>query len=238
MSAEPLLELDGLTKRFGGLTAVDDLSFGVEANEIVGLIGPNGSGKTTTFDLITGFLRPDAGTVTFEGHDLTDRRPYEVARRGLGRTFQRTKPFGKLTVFENLLVPETPTLSEDAKLDRARTLVDDLNLGAVADADAETLSGGQKKLLEIARVLMLDPSLILFDEPSAGVNPALMDDILDHIATLNDRGRTVLIIEHDMSIIDELCDTVVVMSDGRLVASGTFDEIQADSAVRDAYLGT
>jgi branched-chain amino acid transport system ATP-binding protein len=141
-------------------------------------------------------------------------------------------------VFENLLVPETPTLSEDAKLDRARTLVDDLDLGAVADADAETLSGGQKKLLEIARVLMLDPSLILFDEPSAGVNPALMDDILDHIATLNDRGRTVLIIEHDMSIIDELCDTVVVMSDGRLVASGTFDEIQADSAVRDAYLGT
>lgn len=238
MSGDPLLELDGLTKRFGGLTAVDDLSFGVGTNEIVGLIGPNGSGKTTTFDLVTGFLRPDAGTVTFEGRDLTGRRPYEVARRGLGRTFQRTKPFGKLTVFENLLVPETPGLSEDAKLSRARTLVDDLDLGAVADADAETLSGGQKKLLEIARVLMLDPSLILFDEPSAGVNPALMDDILDHIAKLNDRGRTVLIIEHDMSIIDELCDTVVVMSDGRLVASGTFDEIQADSAVRDAYLGT
>lgn len=234
----PILELDGLTKHFGGITAVDDLSFVVDEDEIVGLIGPNGSGKTTTFNLVTGFLAPEKGTVTFEGQDVTGRKPHELAKVGLGRTFQETKPFGKLTVFENLLVPETPGLSGGEKVARAHELVDDLDLTRVAEEDAENLSGGQKKLLEIARVLMLDPSLILLDEPSAGVNPRLMDDILDTIKGLNENGRTILIIEHDMSIIAELCDTVVVMSEGCEVATGTFEEIQANEAVRNAYLGT
>ncbi|WP_338726906.1 ABC transporter ATP-binding protein [Haladaptatus sp. DJG-WS-42] len=231
-----LLEIDGLKKSFGGLVAVDGLDFEIERGEIVGLIGPNGSGKTTTFNLTTGFLSADDGRIVFDGTDITSSSTHEIATLGLGRTFQETKPFGKLTVFENMLVPQSP-LSGEAKLQHARELLDDLELTRVADNHGEDLSGGQKKLLEIARVLMLDPDLILLDEPSAGVNPALMDDILDHIAKLNENGRTILIIEHDMSIVAELCDRVIVMNNGQNIASGTFEEVQQNDLVREAYLG-
>lgn len=233
-----LLEVAGLRKSFGGIVAVDDLSFEIEQGEIAGLIGPNGSGKTTTFNLITGFLSSDGGEVTFDGRDITDEKPYDVATMGMGRTFQITRPFGRLSVFENMLVPNTSmgTYTQEVE-DRIWEILAELDIDHVADHDAEELSGGQQKLLEIARVLMLDPDLILLDEPAAGVNPALLDDILDRIAALNDRGRTFLVVEHDMAVIEELCERVVVMDNGRKIASGSFDEIRTDERVREAYLG-
>jgi branched-chain amino acid transport system ATP-binding protein len=235
--SDAILRTDGLEKHFGGIKAVDGLNLSVDAGDIVGLIGPNGAGKSTTFNLVTGFLSPTGGHVYFDGTDVTGEKPHTIAKRGVGRTFQETKPFGNLTVFENLLVASTP-VSGQAKVERAHEVLDRLELGHVADHDGEDLSGGQKKLLELARVLMLDPELIMLDEPSAGVNPALMDDILDHIRRLNEEGRTILVIEHDMSIIAELCDTVVVMSNGREISEGTFEEIRQNDRVRDAYLGT
>ncbi|WP_227380263.1 ABC transporter ATP-binding protein [Haladaptatus halobius] len=232
-----ILQTDGLTKRFGGLVAVDNLDLRIERGEIAGLIGPNGSGKTTAFNLITGFLKPDTGHIEYNGHSITGESPYEIASRGLGRTFQRTKPFGKLTVLENMLVPITKGLTGEAKETRAREILDELDLTPVIGNRGEDLSGGQKKLLEIARVLMLDPDLIMLDEPSAGVNPVLMDDILDNIKRLNETGRTIILIEHDMTVIEGLSDRVIVMHNGRKITSGTFEEVQQNSLVRDAYLG-
>lgn len=235
---DSLLRTENLEKTFGGLVAVDGLNMAINEGDMVGLIGPNGAGKSTAFNLITGFLKPTAGQVYFDGRDITGERPYSVATSGIGRTFQETKPFGKLTVFENLLVPKTPDVSGQEKVDRANDIIDSLELRQVADENGEDLSGGQKKLLELARVLMLDPQLIMLDEPSSGVNPALMDDILDQIQRLNADGRTMLIIEHDMTVIADLCDTVVVMNNGKAIAEGTFEEIQQDERVRSAYLGT
>lgn len=234
----PLLEVSGLRKAFGGLVAVDGLDFEVREGEIAALIGPNGSGKTTTFNLITGFLDADAGEVAFDGDAITDLKPYDVARRGLGRTFQISRPFGRLTVFENMLVPNTAesTYTREQE-ERIRSILAELDIDHVADQNANELSGGQQRLLELARVLMLDPKLILLDEPAAGVNPALMDEIIDRIRGLNDRGTTFLVVEHDMSVIENLCERVIVMDDGRQIASGSFDEVRADAAVREAYLG-
>jgi len=233
-----LLEVSGLRKSFGGLVAVDGLDFEVREGEIAALIGPNGSGKTTTFNAITGFLEADGGTVGFDGAEITDLKPYDIAKRGLGRTFQISRPFGRLTVFENMLVPNTAesTYTREQE-ERIRSILAELDIDHVADQNADELSGGQQRLLELARVLMLDPKLILLDEPAAGVNPALMDEIIDRIRTLNDRGTTFLVVEHDMSVIENLCERVIVMDDGRQIASGSFDEIRADAAVREAYLG-
>jgi branched-chain amino acid transport system ATP-binding protein len=233
-----LLEVRGLRRTFGGLVAVDDLSFAVEDGEIAGLIGPNGSGKTTTFNLITGFLKPDGGEAVFDGRTITSKKPYEIATLGLGRTFQMTKPFGRLTVFENMLIPNTErgTYTQEQE-EYIWSILDELDLDHVADHDADELSGGQQKLLEIARVLMLDPELVLLDEPAAGVNPALMDDIIDRVKALNEGGATFLVVEHDMAVIDELCERVIVMDNGRKIASGTFDEVRTDEQVREAYLG-
>jgi branched-chain amino acid transport system ATP-binding protein len=233
-----LLEVSGLRKSFGGLVAVDGLDFEVREGEIAALIGPNGSGKTTTFNVITGFLEADGGTVGFDGAEITDLKPYDIAKHGLGRTFQISRPFGRLTVFENMLVPNTAesTYTREQE-ERIRSILAELDIDHVADQNADELSGGQQRLLELARVLMLDPKLILLDEPAAGVNPALMDEIIDRIRTLNDRGTTFLVVEHDMSVIENLCERVIVMDDGRQIASGSFDEIRADAAVREAYLG-
>jgi len=234
----PLLEVSGLRKAFGGLVAVDGLDFEVREGEIAALIGPNGSGKTTTFNLITGFLEADDGAVAFDGDAITDLKPYDVARRGLGRTFQISRPFGRLTVFENMLVPNTAesTYTREQE-ERIRSILAELDIDQVADQNANELSGGQQRLLELARVLMLDPKLILLDEPAAGVNPALMDEIIDRIKGLNDRGTTFLVVEHDMSVIENLCERVIVMDDGRRIASGGFDEVREDAAVQEAYLG-
>jgi branched-chain amino acid transport system ATP-binding protein len=232
-----ILETQNLNKAFGGLVAVDNLNLEIPEGEITGLIGPNGSGKTTTFQLITGLYSIDKGKVFLEGEDITELGVSKRAARGIGRTFQTPKPFGSMSVKENMLVANTPDLSGQAKRDRADEILDDIDLAHESDSRAKDLSGGQKKLLEIGRTLMLDPKVILLDEPAAGVNPALMDEILDYIRELNDRGRTFLIIEHDMSIISGICDEVVVMNNGEAIASGPFAEVRENEDVQNAYLG-
>ncbi|SDY00116.1 ABC transporter ATP-binding protein [Halopenitus persicus] len=231
-----VLSVDDVTKRFGGIVAVDGLDLAIEEGELVGLIGPNGAGKTTTLNLITGFLDPDEGTVSLNGEDVTGASPDAVSKRGIGRTFQISKPFGRLSVYENLLVPNVSCgpAEQEARIER---LLEELQLEEVRENRADELSGGQKKLLELARVLMLEPDLILLDEPAAGVNPVLMDDIMDDIRRINANGTAILVIEHDMSVISELCERVVVMNAGRNIASGTFEEIRDDEKVREAYLG-
>ncbi len=233
---DSLLSVRGLQKSFGGIHAVDGLNISIESGEIVGLIGPNGAGKTTTVNLITGFLQPTDGEILFHEQPITNDRPHQVSSKGVGRTFQIAKPFGRLTVFENMLVPNVP-YSRAKQEARAGELIDQLGLSAVRQNRADALSGGQKKLLEIARVLMLDPDLILLDEPAAGVNPALMDEIITHIKEINDQGTAIMVIEHDMSVINELCERVVVLNAGQKVTTGTFDEIKKDERVRSAYLG-
>ncbi|AUV80389.1 ABC transporter ATP-binding protein [Salinigranum rubrum] len=231
-----VLSIDDVKKQFGGIVAVDGLDLEIEPGELVGLIGPNGAGKTTTLNLITGFLTPNSGKISLNGTDITGNSPDSISRRGIGRTFQITKPFGRLTVYENLLVPNVscgPT-EQEARIDR---LLRELHLEEVRENRADELSGGQKKLLELARVLMLEPDLVLLDEPAAGVNPALMDDIIDDIQRINKQGTAFLVIEHDMSVISELCERVVVLNAGRNIASGTFEEIRGDQQVREAYLG-
>lgn len=231
-----VLSIDDVRKQFGGIVAVDGLDLEIEPGELVGLIGPNGAGKTTTLNLITGFLTPNSGKISLNGTDITGDSPDSISRRGIGRTFQITKPFGRLTVYENLLVPNVscgPT-EQEARIDR---LLEELHLEEVREHRADELSGGQKKLLELARVLMLEPDLVLLDEPAAGVNPALMDDIIDDIQRINKQGTAFLVIEHDMSVISELCERVVVLNAGRNIASGTFEEIRGDQQVREAYLG-
>ncbi|GAA0256061.1 ABC transporter ATP-binding protein [Haladaptatus pallidirubidus] len=231
-----ILSTDGLKKSFGGVMAVDGLDISIEPGELVGLIGPNGSGKTTTLNLITGFLSPSDGEISLDGKDITNKKPYEVSTLGVGRTFQISKPFGRLTVVENMMVPNV-SVGPEERDERIWELLEELHLDHVAENRADELSGGQKKLLELARVLMLEPELILLDEPAAGVNPALMDEIIDDIKRINNRGTAILVIEHDMSVISALCERVIVMNAGRQVMSGTFEEVQADDQVREAYLG-
>ena len=249
----PLLDVDGLVKRFGGLTAVDEASFAVEGGSITGLIGPNGAGKSTLFDCITGLLQPDAGVVRFDGEEIQGHPPNRIAQRGLGRTFQTPRIFRGMRVRENLAFAarnqtgELPlsalfragtVRSEEADVDtRVDDLLSFLELDHLGDEYASGLSGGQRKLLELGRVLMLDPDLVLLDEPMAGVNPSLTDTLLDRLHALNDRGRTVLLIEHDMDLIMDHCDRVVVLHNGRTLASGAPSIVQADERVVEAYLG-
>ena len=250
----PILHVEGFTKRFGGLRAVDGCSLTVDAGTITGLIGPNGAGKTTLFNLLTGFLQPDGGRVFFKGVDITGLRPPEVFRRKVCRTFQIPREFKELTVLENLMVvPEgqvgerlwTPWLrpgrvrrQEAAIRDKALQVLRFLNLHDHWAAAAWTLSGGQKKLLELARTMMADPELLLLDEPGAGVNPTQMKELMRHIQWLaTERGVTVLLIEHDMDLVMSLCNPVIVMAEGRTLAVGTPDAIRRDRRVLDAYLG-
>jgi branched-chain amino acid transport system ATP-binding protein len=252
--AAPLLVVDGVRKHFGGLRALDGVSLEVARGSITGLIGPNGAGKTTLFDVLSGLLSADAGEIRLGPHRI-DRRPaHEIARLGVARTFQIPRPLARLTVLENLLlyakqqpgerlrglVARRAAIDADEAALRARAagILELTELAPLSDARAETLSGGQKKLLELARVLMAEPALILLDEPGAGVNPTLMRSLVAAIRALHARGMTFLLIEHDMDLITELCDPVVVLAEGRRLVEGPFEEVRRDPRVLEAYLGT
>jgi branched-chain amino acid transport system ATP-binding protein len=252
-SESSALELHGVTRAFGGHRAVDDVSFRVEPGTITGLIGPNGAGKTTVFNLIAGALRPSAGRIALGGRRLDGRPPHLVLRAGVARTFQIPRPFAAMTVLENVMLagqdqvgerfwtnwlrPSAVAAGERALRERARELVEFVGLGALVGAPARVLSGGQRKLLEIARALMTAPRLLLLDEPAAGVNPALMETIAERIVALNRTGVTVLLIEHRLELVMRLCRPVLVMAGGRLLAEGDPDTVRADPRVIEAYVG-
>jgi ABC-type branched-subunit amino acid transport system ATPase component len=233
---ETILHTENLTKKFGELTANDQISLEVPRGEIRGIIGPNGSGKTTFFNTLTGYYEPSGGSVVFDGTDVTGWKPHRIARRGMGRTFQIVSPFKNMTVRQNLLAVRAP--DEVNKDERADEILSFLEIDHIADNQARGMSGGQQKLLELARVLMLDPACILLDEPTAGVNPALENRILEHIETLNERGTTFVIVEHDMTVMRTIVDTVSVFDQGRHIVEGSFEEVKQDEHVREAYLGS
>jgi branched-chain amino acid transport system ATP-binding protein len=249
-----LLEVDGLSKAFRGVQAVDGATFSVESGELVGLIGPNGAGKTTTFDLVSGHLSPDAGTVRLAGEDVTDAEPHALARQGLVRTFQQSRELTTMTVRENVALGDPDHPGERAPLavfregavadheadvgERVERLLDIFELSQVADDYAATLSGGQRKLLEVARALMLDPNLLLLDEPFAGVNPTLQQRIVEHVRRLHaEEGRAFLIIEHEIETLADLVERIIVLDQGSVLTTGTPEEVLNDERVIDAYLG-
>ena len=249
---DPIIVADNITRSFGGLTAVDVAHLEIPRNAITALIGPNGAGKTTLFNLLTGFDKPNTGTWTFDGKSLSGMPAFKVARLGLVRTFQLTKALGLLTVLENMklgakgqagerLLPSLfPFLWRKQELafeERARDLLVRFKLDAKSEDFAAGLSGGQRKLLEMARALMSEPTLVMLDEPMAGVNPALTQSLLDHILDLKTQGMTVLFVEHDMQMVSHIADWVIVMAEGRVVSEGPPDIVMKDPAVIDAYLG-
>jgi len=231
----PVLAVDGVRKSFGGVTAVNGVSFALEAGRIYGLIGPNGSGKTTLFNCITGLERRDAGHVVFKGERIDHLKPHQVANRGIGRTFQVIRVFPELTALENLLVVTRGSRADAER--RGRELLQFVKLEGLAGEYAGNLSYGQQKLVEFVRVLMTDPALILLDEPAAGVNRTLLNDLLGAVARLRDEGRTILLVEHDMKVVMGLCETVFVLDHGEKIAEGPPGLIQADERVIEAYFG-
>lgn len=249
------LSVSGLVKRFGGLVAVDSVSFDIESGSITGLIGPNGAGKSTLFNLITGYLEPDDGEIYFDGDQITNEPAHMISRRGLSRSFQISRELKEMTVYENMmLAPDgqvgermwhailpglrSGVVEQDSEIRaRAWDLLEQFELQHLADEYAGNLSGGQRKLLELARILMRDPELLLLDEPFAGVNPTLEEKLLDHIADLNDQGHTFLLVEHDTDIIFNNCERVLVMHEGKVLASGEPSEVKNDEQVLEAYLG-
>jgi branched-chain amino acid transport system ATP-binding protein len=250
-----MLAVHGLRKRFGGLVAVADASLAVEARSITALIGPNGAGKTTLFDLVTGFQSPDAGQVRLGGASIVGWPAHRIAQAGLVRTFQTTRTLRRMTVVENLLVaaPDQPgdrawpvflrpgrvAAAERRAREQAMGLLERVRLAGLAASYAGVLSGGQRKLLELARALMLRPRILLLDEPFAGVNPVLGEELGETIRSLRDEdGITTFFVEHDMGAVMRLADRVVVMAEGRVLVEGTPDEIRRDPRVIDAYLGS
>ena len=231
----PVLEIERLRKRFGGVIAVDDVSLRLEAGRIYGLIGPNGSGKTTLFNCITGVERRDGGRVRVSGERVDGLRPWEIAQKGVGRTFQVIRVFPELSALENLLVVTRGHLG--GARTRALELLRFVKLEGLRDEYAGNLSYGQQKLLEFVRVLMRDPTLILLDEPAAGVNRTLLNDLLDAVRQLRDRGKTILLVEHDMKVVMGLCETVFVLDHGEKIAEGAPGVIQTDERVIEAYFG-
>ena len=249
---DPILVVDAVQRRFGGLTAVDVDHLEIPRGAITALIGPNGAGKTTLFNLLCGFDKPNSGSWAFDGTNLSGVPSFKVARMGQVRTFQLTKSLSLLTVLENMKLGAPnqrgegfwPSLfpflwrSQDQEIEtKARELLTRFKLDAKEKDFAAALSGGQRKLLEMARALMSDPTLVMLDEPMAGVNPALTQSLLDHILDLKEQGMTVLFVEHDMHMVRHIADWVVVMAEGRVVAEGPPDEVMEDPAVVDAYLG-
>ena len=250
---DPIIVADHVTRSFGGLTAVDVAHVEIPRNAITALIGPNGAGKTTFFNLLTGFDKPDTGRWTFLGKSLAGIPSFRVARLGQVRTFQLTKALNLLSVLDNMklgakgqkgenmfvaLLPWLWRKQEEANEAKAMELLGRFKLDTKAEDYAASLSGGQRKLLEMARALMSDPTLVMLDEPMAGVNPALTQSLLDHILDLKTQGMTVLFVEHDMQMVRHIADWVIVMAEGKIVAEGPPDAVMSNPAVIDAYLGS
>jgi branched-chain amino acid transport system ATP-binding protein len=247
------LKVRDLRKTFGGITAVDNAGFDIEKGSMTGLIGPNGAGKSTTFNCITGTYTPDSGVVEFNGEDITGLNPYEVAERGLVRTFQIARELSDMTVLENMMVApmhqrgealwrsvfsrQTVNEQEAEILERAWETLEFFDIEHLANEYAGNLSGGQRKLLELARALLTDPEMLLLDEPFAGVNPTLEERLLDHVHDLRNEGYTFLIVEHDMDLIMENCEKVIVMHQGRILTEGTPEDVRNNEDVIEAYLG-
>ncbi|MFG6280674.1 ABC transporter ATP-binding protein [Microbacterium sp. S16(2024)] len=249
---DPIVVADGVTRQFGGLKAVDVEHLEIPRGQITALIGPNGAGKTTLFNLLTGFDKPNTGRWSFEGSNLAGVPAFKVSRKGMVRTFQLTKSLGRLSVLQNMLlgargqkgeniframIPSIWRSQERVNTERADDLLRRFKLDAKREDFAASLSGGQRKLLEMARALMSDPKLVMLDEPMAGVNPALTQSLLGHILDLKSEGMTVLFVEHDMHMVRHISDWVVVMAEGRVVAEGPPETVMSDQAVIDAYLG-
>ncbi len=249
---DPIVIADNIIRKFGGLTAVDVEHVEIQRNVITALIGPNGAGKTTFFNLLTGFDKPDEGRWSFGGKNLSGMSAYRVARLGMVRTFQLTKVLSRLTVMENMRLGATGQSGESlwqamfapfwrsqekANSARAMSLLDRFSLEPKKDDFAGSLSGGQRKLLEMARALMVEPELVMLDEPMAGVNPALKQSLLGHVKSLREDGMTVLFVEHDMDMVRDISDWVIVMAQGRIIAEGPPDAVMSDQRVIDAYLG-